>query len=289
MGLCDFAYFAAVMAPDADLERLRTICDWGNWIFPFDDIFDDGECSKDYAGAQAIIGRVLSVFNTDISSEKHWTDKTAPIVTFHDDIWVRIRDSGPPSTARLYARAMMDYCAGTLDQVQYAATLHNGYCLEQMLAMRRKSVCVAALFALVQFGQQILLPDFVQEHPVVKEIETIGIDLTLMHNDILSYDKEDAEGVPHNLVAVCRMQGMSAQEAVDRVAELIDRRHEKLEEAMNSIPTWDEATDLQLALYTEGIRDVVKANLYWSFRTARFLTQEQKDAIMTSGTIYLRE
>lgn len=275
------------MTPDAEQGRLRTICDWGNWIFPFDDIFDNGELSNDYSGARAVISRLLSVFEDGHTSSNIQVDDGAPIVAFHDDIWLRIKESSPSSTGQLYAQAMMNYCTGTLDQVQHVAKAHSSD-LERMLSMRRSSVCVATLFALVQFGHQIVLPDFVLQNAAIKEVETIGIDLTLMHNDLLSYDKEDAEGVPHNLVAVCRMQGMSAQAAVNCIAELISSRHDKLQIALACVPTWDEETNSQVVKYLEGIQDVVKANLYWSFRSARFLTEEQKGSILTKRTIDLR-
>ncbi|KAM0427740.1 hypothetical protein ACHAQK_011888 [Fusarium lateritium] len=34
---CDFALFISIAAPDASVEKLKTMCDWGNWVFPFDD------------------------------------------------------------------------------------------------------------------------------------------------------------------------------------------------------------------------------------------------------------
>lgn len=34
---CDFSWFMSVAAPDAPAGRLKTVCDWGNWVFPFDD------------------------------------------------------------------------------------------------------------------------------------------------------------------------------------------------------------------------------------------------------------
>lgn len=276
------------MTPDADEDRFRTICDWGNWIFPFDDIFDNGEFSDDFQSAQVIISRLLSVFDPGSLPTTTAAAADAPIVRFHDDIWARVKTTSSPETAKLYARAMEDYCAGTLDQVQYAGTQHS-LDLEQMLLMRRQSVCVATLFALVQYGHQIVLPDFALEHVSIKQIETIGIDLTLMHNDLLSYDKEDSEGVPHNLVAVCRMQGMSAQVAVDCIAELISTRHNQLEKALSNVPSWDKNTDMQVRKYMDGIQDVVKANLYWSFRSGRFLTQEQKTSILSDGVLDLRK
>lgn len=276
------------MAPSANRESFRVICDWGNWIFPFDDLFDDGEYSKNYTQAQAAIFRVLRVLQGNRSGNSDEISMTAPIVEFHDNIWNRLQTADSCNTKELYARAMVDYCTGTLDQVKYASSPEQNYGLEQMLEMRRKSVCVAALFALVQFGEDIPLSVSVLHQPIVKNIEMIGIDLTLMHNDILSYYKEHVEGVPHNLVAVCRAKGDSPQGAIDRVASLIQKRHHDLEAAMLQLASSGEGSNKQLYRYVDGIKNVVKANLYWSFRTARFLTQEQKSSILDNRCIELR-
>lgn len=29
---CDFALFISIAAPDAPYEKLKTMCDWGNWV-----------------------------------------------------------------------------------------------------------------------------------------------------------------------------------------------------------------------------------------------------------------
>lgn len=29
---CDFSYFCSIAAPEAPEEKLRTMCDWGNWV-----------------------------------------------------------------------------------------------------------------------------------------------------------------------------------------------------------------------------------------------------------------
>ncbi|KAF5846417.1 hypothetical protein GGP41_003797 [Bipolaris sorokiniana] len=29
---CDFSYFISIAAPDAPPDRLKTLCDWGNWL-----------------------------------------------------------------------------------------------------------------------------------------------------------------------------------------------------------------------------------------------------------------
>jgi hypothetical protein len=275
---CDFSYFGAVMSPFADQQKLRTICDWGNWIFPFDDLFDDGNLRDDHAKAQTTMDMVLRVFSEDKTTPRHEVD---PLVRFHDDIWWSIKATASPGVQRRYAQAMRDYCHGALDQVQQFG-VHTAPEVEDMLRMRRKSVCVSTLFALVEFGHQIKLPDYVFEHPAISQVETNGIDITLMHNDLLSYRKEESEGVPHNLVAVSRMHGMSAQQAIDQIGSLIHERHRSLEEAIAMLPSWGEAVDREVTRYIQAVRDVVKANLYWSFKSGRFLNNAQKDEVLTT-------
>ena len=43
----DFTYFCADAVPIAGLERYRLFCDWVNWVFPFDDFFDNGKLKDD--------------------------------------------------------------------------------------------------------------------------------------------------------------------------------------------------------------------------------------------------
>jgi hypothetical protein len=50
------------MVPYADAEHLRIICDWGNWIFPFDDLFDNGDVCADSAYAGKVMRRMEESF-----------------------------------------------------------------------------------------------------------------------------------------------------------------------------------------------------------------------------------
>lgn len=43
------------MVPHAQAEDLRIICNWGNWIFPFDDLFDNGDVRNDTIQAQNVM------------------------------------------------------------------------------------------------------------------------------------------------------------------------------------------------------------------------------------------
>lgn len=179
---------------------------------------------------------------------------------------------------------MRQYSSGTLMQVRQAQT-DRAATFEEVLAQRRQSVCVTPLFVLVEFGHKINLLDGDFENAYVRRLEMLGVEITLLHNDLLSYCKEEEEGVIHNTVAVCRLQGMSAQEAVTFIGTEVSCRMAEFEEAVLKLQESSHDRVDELMRYVRGIRDVIKANLWWSFRTERFLSEQQKFRLLTEGTL----
>ena len=194
--------------------------------------------------------------------------------------------SNPNQTGikRRYAIAMKQYCAGTLAQVQQT-TLPDLSHVDEVLLRRRQSVCVLPIFALVEFAHDIDLPDEVYEEGPMRDIQALGIDITMLHNDLLSYHKEELEGVPHNIIAAYRGDGRTAQEAVDLVGADIARRSWLLEQAVEKVSSWKTPWQRESMRYVQGVKDVIKANLYWSFHSDRFLSDEQKIRLLTTDMV----
>ncbi|KAI0545439.1 isoprenoid synthase domain-containing protein [Xylaria curta] len=265
---CDFSYFIAIAAPEASLPQYRTLCDWGNWVFPYDDMFDNGELRDKPTTA----ARVLQSLMSPMSKFQTWSetyaprDERLPIVKVHDTVWERIQK-------RRFAAAMADYCAGALIQVE-DFSMHKIITPDEMLERRQLSAGVSPLFSLVEYAHALRVPDFVFEHPAIQEIERLGIDFVLISNDILSYMKEEGESVPHNMVAVARMSGLDPQEAFDYIGNMLDSRYERWDKAIETVPNWGESVNQQVDRYIQGVADVVRANLYWSFKSERYLGKE---------------
>jgi hypothetical protein len=182
---------------------------------------------------------------------------------------------------------MRDYCHGTLAQVRQVRQVEAGRSLgfAEVLEQRRHSVCVGTLFALVELGHQIDLPDYAFEDDEVRRMELLGVEITLLHNDLLSYCKEEAERVPHNTVIACRLEGMGAQEAVSFVAKEASRRMEDLETTVSQLANKRCSYQNELNRYLRGVMNVIKANLYWSFESERFFSAAQKLQLKTNGTL----
>jgi hypothetical protein len=179
---------------------------------------------------------------------------------------------------------MKQYCAGTLAQVQQATLLGLKHA-DDVFLRRRQSVCVLPLFALVEFAHDIDLPDEVHARDEMKDIRALGVDIIVLHNDLISYHKEELEGVPHNMIAAYRESGKTVQEAVDLVGIDIERRSLLLERTIEQVSRWEYPCQRESMRYVQGVRDVIKANLYWSLHSGRFLTDEQKIRLFTTGMV----
>jgi hypothetical protein len=76
--------------------------------------------------------------------------------------------------------------------------------------------------------------------------------------------------VRHNLIAACRRHGLNAQEAFDHLGRLLAERLKRFDELVESLPHWSDVMTGPIADYVEGVRNSVRANLYWSLRTERY-------------------
>ena len=97
---CDFAYFAAIMAPFAKEHKFRTICDWGNWVFPYDDLFDNGTMRNDPNRATVAMDMLVASFDGEYERERELEPASHPgmesidkLVRFHAKIWHSIKSN----------------------------------------------------------------------------------------------------------------------------------------------------------------------------------------------------
>ena len=81
--------------------------------------------------------------------------------------------------ARRFAEAMTAYAAGALLHIDDVSA-HRLPTLDEMIATRRLSSGVTPLYALVEFGHELKIPDYVFDDPAIKELQVIGTDFVAM-------------------------------------------------------------------------------------------------------------
>ena len=82
---------------------------------------------------------------------------------------------------------------------------------------------------------------------------------------------------------------MSAQQAFDGLGTMLDERYRAFDAAIARLPSWGEAIDNDVQAYVEGVRNVVRANLNWSFRTERYFGKRKDEVKSTCLISVLQE
>lgn len=131
-----------------------------------------------------------------------------------------------------------------------------------------------------RYAQGIELPLHVFRNRAVTDLRRISSDITCLYedshdtsvkmgspstrqNDVLSYRKDLALGVEHNIIHVYRKQGLSEQQAVDAVEEMFNGLYKGWYLALSKLPSWGEQIDREMLKYIDGCRDLAIGNIYW--------------------------
>ncbi|KAI9369035.1 isoprenoid synthase domain-containing protein [Aspergillus egyptiacus] len=246
----DLAFLASIWAPTCDEVALRMMIDWNHWVK-----FDEGHLSRDPEAAQEEINRTLAIM-----------DNIEPPVRREDNA-IRYQQRW-----KAMHRQFFD---GLLTQVK---TMHDqrvfGRDVQEYLDMRRGTIGAYPAIALTEYALGINLPAEVMRHPSCEEFMCISADLVLLVNDILSYKKDLALGVDHNLIFLLRSQGLSIQQAVDRIGEMLEDCYKRWYTALGNLDIWGEKVDKQVLSFADACRNVALGNLHWSFKTGRYLGPE---------------
>ncbi|KAF2825788.1 putative pentalenene synthase [Ophiobolus disseminans] len=279
----DFTWFAAVYMPSAPSNRFRIVSDWTNLIFYYDDLFDNGALKADPIRTQATVERLFAAVDGTITPADPCTpglDYVDKVQAAHDDFWSRFRALASPTQRKHYHRTMVKFLRGAVQQVQDCSQEY-GRSLNEIMERRRDSVGMDPCFAMICFAYDLELPDEVFEHRTIGEIEALCCEIGGLQNDVVSYRKEESEDVNHNILAVCRLQGMQTQEAHDFVGKLIDIRLERMIDLMSNLPYWGNTVDEQVEIYVAAIKNMIAANVHWSFRSQRYFGTRNEEVRKT--------
>ncbi|KAJ9138714.1 Terpene synthase metal binding domain protein [Pleurostoma richardsiae] len=246
MGL---TYLGGVWVSEADEEALRMVVDWLHWVFFFDDQFDEGHLKEDPVKAAEEVSATLALMNDD-----------HPIVTVEQNPLRHVFQS-------TWKRFQMLDTSGYMD-------------------FRRLSIGAYPCHELVEYAHGLEIPQRMIDHPSIKEIRCVSVDLVLLHNDVLSYRKDLKLGVFHNMIHVLRNHGLDEQQAVTRIGEMLDECSRRWYISLAQLPIWGEQIDKAMLRYIWGCQCIALGNLHWSYMTGRYLGPEG-DQVRASRLMYV--
>jgi hypothetical protein len=89
--------------------------------------------------------------------------------------------------------------------------------------------------------------------------------------DIYSYSVEQSRNETHNLADVLMIHdGLSLQQAVDRIGEMCKQCIDTFIENQKRIPSWGDSVDRDVKLYVRSLQGWISGSLHWSFMTKRY-------------------
>ncbi|KAI6008809.1 isoprenoid synthase domain-containing protein [Pisolithus orientalis] len=268
------ALLSATYYPDADAPRLRVCADWLALLFNVDDWFDE----YDLGDARALWQTCLDVFrDPNLRTEKR---SVLMVKSFFD----RFRQTAGPGCTERFIHGFYLFFAASEREVERRS---KGYIadLESYIAYRRDTSACKPCYAMIEYAVGIDLPDEVVSHPAIMAMGEAANDMISWSNDIYSYNKEQARGDIHNLVMILMYeQGLDLQGAVDAAGAYWEAALQRFEDNFTILPTWGSPVDQNVAIYVQGLRDMVIGSLHWSFDAERYFGKQgqqiKKDRIV---------
>lgn len=251
--------------PRAPLAALQVIADWNAWMFLLDDQFDERALGRTPDAMEHIHDRILAI----LAGDSVQLDDPAHLQALFD-VARRLREQRDAAWMRRFTTCVREAFAASLwesrnRQLGLVPTEAD------YRYWRPFGGGVFCYFTLIEVAEQIMLPTFVREHPIIRELTQRANTVICWANDIISLPKELARGDVHNLVYVAHHQNrLTLNDAVDYVAGQHDAEVRAFEAATVVLPTFGETIDQVVSRYVDGLATWMRANMDWSHHTYRY-------------------
>ncbi|KAI1734644.1 isoprenoid synthase domain-containing protein [Xylaria scruposa] len=244
----NFAYLISLAAPQAGLFAFRMAVDWCIWAFIFDDQYDEGLMrDKTIESAHEIIWTLSLMDDTHPPVDP----KTHPLRYMFQSTWHRFQERNPSPDLQQRWKESHRRCLYAILQQVWLAQSKTGLdiSIQEYMKTRRQSIGSYCLFVVVEWAYGIKLTQDIFDHTSVSTCKRAAADLTWLVNDVLSYKKDLAFGVEHNIICLLMRKGYSEQEAMDKTGEMMNDCHKDWDNAVSNLPSWSEETDKEVRRY----------------------------------------
>lgn len=247
--------------PDAAYPQLRLCNDFLTYLFHLDNLSDD----MDNRGTRSVANVVL---NSLYHPKSYWSPERLGKMT--REYFRRMSLTASHGAQQRFIETMDFFFQSVTQQALDRAT---GVIpdLESYIALRRDTSGCKPCWALIEYANNLDIPDEVMEHPVVRSLGEAANDLVTWSNDIFSYNVEQSKGDTHNMIPVVMYQeGLDLQSAVNFVGDMCRQSIDRFIEEQNHLPSWGPKIDSDLAIYVDGLANWIVGSLHWSFETERY-------------------
>ncbi|KAJ6545150.1 terpenoid synthase, partial [Mycena capillaripes] len=262
---CKFGIFSSLAYPKAGPDQFRAVCDLMNLFFVFDEKSDEAS-GQEVAQQAADIMNALRNPTENIQGESILGAMTR-------SFWKRTLRVASPSSTRRIIKYFDEYTEAVRQQAVDRETGHIRS-IEEYMDLRRATIGVRLSFEFFLLTED--LPDSVVDHPHIEKLTSSTIDMTILANDLYSYNVEQSRGDDaHNIITVAmKEKSLNVQQAVDRVGEQYRRLSQTFCQDMRDLPIFPADIDILAKGYADGMGLWVYTNIKWSFASERYFGTE---------------
>jgi hypothetical protein len=264
----DVSHYTLLMArayPTADPAALQLIADWNTWTFLLDDYFDEHVIGRNPDAVEHLHSQILSTL-AGATPDAHDSRR---IHALHN-IASRLRALRDGEWMARFSACVRETLAASLWEARNRR-ISVVPAADDYSYWRLFTSGVFCYFALIEVAEQISLPAFVLDHPVIQQLARSANYVICWSNDIFSFAKELACGDVHNLVYIVQHERhLALDDAIAFVAQRHDEEVRAFQRLRAALPRFGGFVDNFVQRYVRGLEAWMRANMDWSMATQRY-------------------
>ncbi|GEP97195.1 terpene synthase family protein [Chitinophaga cymbidii] len=266
-----YAYMVARMFPNADRETLCAYSDLNTLLFLVDDFLDQQDAMVSGGHDSASVEQFSRHFVAILENPSIAHHSKEPVFAALADLWERLIRLGTPEWLEKYKKSLWRIFHAALWQHK---NIEAGRwpSVEDYMARRQYIGAANVATDCVEMIDRITLPADAWEHPVLTELTELCRNTVCWANDLFSLSKEREKGEYHNLVTIlAHEKNTSLNKAISRTIAIHDHQVRRFIRLTATLPSFNEAVDMEIVRYVEGLKAIMRANIDWSnHETSRY-------------------
>lgn len=277
----------AMVYPRAGRMQLLNITKLMIWGFPWDDAIDDTAEMQQPGDIDRYRDETLAVVNGSLLSDldEPPTPHPDPVIQSFWDVGRAIRADSPDILCQRVAR----HLSGFIVSSAASQTVRKGVeatSTAEYMQRREYNVGVYQLLELLFYADKYdLPPQWRPENNILMKNmwKEIGW-MVMIANDLLSLAKELRQGQHDNLIPFLMYHDdLNGQLAVDRAVQMCRESYDRFYQLEAQLDEQVDSQDEEIVkAHVHGLKNMVMANLHWSYSLKRFLG---KGMIREDGSI----
>lgn len=280
----NYAELAARFHPAAQGPDLDLGVDQMSWFFLFDDAFDT-PLGEDPHQTRHSVDAVAAALDSRPGP------CAPPIVRAFRDLWERSREGMSTTWRSRAADNWRCYLSGYLAEADYRC--RNTFpTADEHLKLRRDTIGVQPTVDLAERIGHYEVPEPIFDSQHMRDMRAIAAEVDSIHNDIVSVEKEEAQGDIHNLVLILqRDRSRSRHEAIEIMRQMIHERIERflaleaeLSKVGRDLHLSPRETETAIRYSTDALRTVMRGDYDWAEGSGRYGSPDGSVRTATAGT-----